>query len=140
MPPIRRPLIVATLRRHRALDLRPRLTEAGALLIGFGRDLDGKGLSPQEAGVLLENDVTDAIAEAMQAYAWLPQMDEVRATVVVTLVALAGLASCRAVGAACGRGDYAAAGDAVELDLAAVVGPESGRLAAQLRAGRVQVG
>ena len=49
--------------RHEGLRLTPYRCPAGRLTIGVGRNLEEKGISEQEAMVLLENDINECIAD-----------------------------------------------------------------------------
>lgn len=46
----------------------PYLCTAGALTIGYGRNLDAKGITPAEADILLRNDVVDAQADLERVF------------------------------------------------------------------------
>lgn len=52
------------LKKHEGLMLRPYRCSAGKLSLGYGRNLDDKGISLYEAELLLDNDIQDAIREA----------------------------------------------------------------------------
>ena len=43
---------------------------AGYLTIGWGRNLDGRGLSEDEADYLLKNDINDAMADLDRTWPW----------------------------------------------------------------------
>jgi lysozyme len=47
--------MIRQLTRHEGLRLKPYLCPAGKLTIGIGRNLEGKGITKQEAVMLLEN-------------------------------------------------------------------------------------
>jgi lysozyme len=141
--PIRRSLVVASMMRHEGLRLTPYLDTVGKLTIGYGRNLDDRGISPQEAAFLLDNDVADGTAEALRAFAWLLRMDEVRSAVIVEMVTSIGLPrflTFKRCIAACASGDYeTAARELLDSDWRVQVGPtRSQRLAEQLRTGRVR--
>ena len=53
------------IRRHEGLRLKPYRCPAGALTIGYGRNLDELGVSRMEAEYLLANDVSRARAELL---------------------------------------------------------------------------
>lgn len=58
--------------------------------IGIGRNLHGKGLSLTERAYLLDNDISDALREAM-IFPWFEALDPVRQNVVVELIFNMGL-------------------------------------------------
>lgn len=141
MPPIKRALVVTSLMRHEGLELHPYVDTVGKLTIGYGRNLDDRGITQGEAAHLLENDVTLAIQEALQAFPWLTKVDEARQAVIVEMVAHLGLS--RFLGfkkalAACAVGDWeTAAAEMLNSKWAGQVGARAIRLAAQLRTGKV---
>lgn len=141
--PINKSLVVASMRRHEGLMLKPYVDTVGKLSIGYGRNLDDRGISPQEAAFLLDNDVADGTAEALRAFAWLIRLDEVRAAVILEMVTSIGLPrflTFRRCIAACGAGDYEkAARELLDSRWAEQVGlGRSRRLAEQLRTGRLR--
>lgn len=52
------------IKRHEGLRLKPYRCTAGKLTIGYGRNLEGKGISEGEAEYLLEEDLQDAMQDA----------------------------------------------------------------------------
>jgi lysozyme len=141
MPPIKRSLVITSLMRHEGLELHPYVDTVGKLTIGYGRNLDDKGISQQEAVTLLENDVTEAIQEALRAFPWLPKLDEARAAVIVEMVAHLGLP--RFLGfkkalSACAVSDWeTAAKELLDSTWRTQVGARAYRLAEQLRTGKI---
>lgn len=51
-------------KRHEGLRLKPYTCTAGKLTIGYGRNLSDKGISPFEAELLLQSDLTTASRDA----------------------------------------------------------------------------
>ncbi len=49
--------LVEQLERHEGLRLKPYRDTVGKLTLGIGRNLDDKGITPQEARMLLHNDI-----------------------------------------------------------------------------------
>ncbi len=118
MPPIKRSMVIAGLKGAIRPTLLPEVDNTGHLVIGYGRDLDVIGIDRPEADHLLENDVTRTIAEAMQAWAWLPKIeDEPRAAAIVELAVYRGVAALcldTAFIGACAKGQYNDAAEALE--------------------------
>jgi lysozyme len=58
-------LLALTLQRHEGLRLRLRAYRdtVGKLTIGYGRNLDDRGISEDEAGFMLDNDIDLVVAE-----------------------------------------------------------------------------
>lgn len=143
--PIKRSLIITSLMRHEGFSGHPYRCTAGKLTVGYGRNLEGKGLSRPEGAYLLENDVTDGIAEALQAFPWLAKVDEVRSAVIVECAIALGLPvylGFKKHIAACAVGDWDTA--AAELLDSKLPEPDqwgpirSYRLAEQLRTGKIK--
>ncbi|GIV82226.1 MAG: lysozyme [Anaerolineae bacterium] len=72
------------LRRHEGLRLRPYRDTTGHLTIGYGRNLDAKGISQAEAEFLLANDFEQAVRDA-RSLVDLDALDDVRAAVLVDM-------------------------------------------------------
>jgi len=53
--------MIRQLTRHEGLRLKPYYCPAGKLTIGIGRNLEGKGITEQEAVMLLENDIQECL-------------------------------------------------------------------------------
>lgn len=66
----------------------------GAPTIGVGRNLIDRGVRDDEIDLMLENDIDDAIAEAMQ-FPWFAGLDPVRRAVIVELIFNMGLPRLR---------------------------------------------
>ena len=60
--------LTCMLKRHEGLRLKPYLCTAGKSTIGYGRNLDDKGISEAEAGKLLEHDIHDSINDLTRTY------------------------------------------------------------------------
>lgn len=57
----------------------------GYLTVGFGRNLDAKGISFEEGMHLLENDIDEAEAELVRALPWVKELDDVRKRVLLNM-------------------------------------------------------
>jgi lysozyme len=53
--------MIRQLTTHEGLRLKPYLCPAGKLTIGIGRNLEGKGITKQEAIMLLEYDIQECL-------------------------------------------------------------------------------
>lgn len=60
-------LALSWIKRHEGLRLKPYRDTVGKLTIGYGRNLEDAGLSPEEAEVLLRNDLFRCEAELREA-------------------------------------------------------------------------
>jgi lysozyme len=89
----------------------PRLT------IGYGRNLTDRGISAQEAGVLLDNDIEHVVRQCETAFAWFPALDPIRQACVAELVfnnGLEGFIGFHHTIAALACGDYDTAADQLQ--------------------------
>ena len=68
----------ADLVRDEAVRLKPYRDSVGKLSIGVGRNLDDKGISEQEAMMLLGNDITEHLALLDKYLPWWAMLDEAR--------------------------------------------------------------
>ena len=59
--------------------------DRGRLTIGYGRNLDDKGISPGEAESMLDNDIDDTIRDLTTFLPWAAQLDPVRQAVLVNM-------------------------------------------------------
>jgi lysozyme len=127
------------LKRDEGLRLKPYRCTAGKLTIGYGRNLDDRGISQQEAETLLRNDVADAYAECRREFPWFSGLDEAREAIVVSMVFNLGMAKFKGFHntiAAIARGDYQdAASRMLQSRWAQQVGNRAIRLAAAMRTG-----
>jgi lysozyme len=57
----------------------------GYLTIGYGRNLDAKGISFEEGGHLLENDIEEADILLVKALPWVKDLDQARARVLLNM-------------------------------------------------------
>ncbi len=78
--------IKAQLVRHEGLRLKPYRCTAGKLTIGYGRNLDNRGISQSEAYVLLENDIQSCEEQILDE---IPEiydpLDDVRKSVLLNM-------------------------------------------------------
>ncbi|GAB7024720.1 glycoside hydrolase family protein [Salidesulfovibrio brasiliensis] len=136
--------IVDQIKRHEGFRARPYLCSAGKTTIGWGRNLDDRGISQEEAEVLLEHDIEGAInglAERMPEFTLLIHAGEqVRAWVLVNMafnLGVHGLLEFRRMREALRCADYAeAAEQMLDSRWAKQVGGRALELAEQMRRGR----
>lgn len=70
----------------------------GKLHIGIGRNIDvdgGLGLSDEEIGILLDNDIVRTMRELASSFSWYSQLDEVRQDALVMIAFNLGLTRLR---------------------------------------------
>jgi lysozyme len=71
--------------RHEGVRLRPYLDTVGKLTIGVGRNLIDRGLSQDEAMLLLDHDIAIAVSDTFQLCPWAQTLDGVRQTVLIEM-------------------------------------------------------
>ena len=65
---------------------KPYRCTAGKLTIGYGRNLEDRGITKEEAEYLLDNDIKAAISACRETFAWFAFLDNVRQAVVCDMV------------------------------------------------------
>lgn len=121
--------------------LRPYRDTVGKLTIGFGRNLDDVGITPEEADMMLDHDIAIALGSLTGRVPVFATLDPVRQRVLVNLafnLGVEGLLGFRHMFAALYRKDYdAAARELLDSKYAGQVGQRAVRLAHMLRTGTV---
>jgi lysozyme len=74
------------IKEHEGLMLKPYHCSAGKLTIGYGRNLEARGISLNEAEYLLANDIRDCRESLTRDYSWFAALDQVRQAALVDLV------------------------------------------------------
>lgn len=78
-------VMVQELIRDEDLRLKPYRCSAGKLTIGIGRNLEGKGITREEAIYLVENDIGEVCAGLDRHLRWWRSLDPVRQRVLVNM-------------------------------------------------------
>lgn len=107
------PELVASAKRHEGLRLKPYRDTVGVLTIGYGRNLDANGITPEEAERMLDRDLTVAY-HAVSAWEWFPQLSPARQMVLTEMAFNLGARRLMGFGrmlAACREGRYTEAAD-----------------------------
>lgn len=131
--------LLRQLRLHEGVRLKPYRCTAGFLTIGVGRNLEARGITSEEADVLLRNDVVDVIAGLAMELPWIWELSDVRQRVLVDMafnLGVEGLLQFKNTLAAIQAGDYKRAA-AMMLDSrwASQVGGRARRLARMMETG-----
>jgi len=71
--------------QHEGLRLKPYVDTTGHLTIGYGRNLDGVGISKSEAAQMLATDLMRAEDDCRKAFPWFSDVDGVRQAVLVEM-------------------------------------------------------
>lgn len=77
--------MLTLIRRHEGLRLKPYLCTAGKLTIGYGRNLEDKGITALEAEYLLEHDIAKVLGELKFNLSFWANISEVRKVVLVDM-------------------------------------------------------
>jgi lysozyme len=125
--------------RDEELRLKPYTDSVGKLTIGVGRNLSDKGISFQEAQLLLANDIADATADLQAKLPWTAALDDVRKGALLNMafnMGLGGLLEFHDFLAKMQAGNFSgAAGAMLDSLWARQVGPRATRLSIQIQTG-----
>lgn len=131
--------LASMLVEHEGLRLKPYRCTAGKLTIGVGRNLDDRGITPDEALYLLRNDIELSRKELVGAFPWFAKLDDVRQAVLIDMHVNMGLATLSKFVVTLGlikSGRYdEAASEMLNSAWSRQVGRRARRLAAMMRSG-----
>ena len=131
--------VVELIKMHEGYRQHPYRCPAGALSIGYGRNLDSVGIDRDEAEHLMARDVSRALQELRMEPYWL-DLSEVRQAVLIDMVYNLGwprFSKFRKFRDALARGDYRAAADEmVDSHWYRQVGNRSKRLVGMMDSGQ----
>ena len=126
--------------RDSAGRLKPYRDSVGKLTIGYGRNLDDRGITDAEALYLLRNDIVDVKHELDEHLPWWRQLDDVRQRVIADMcfnMGLAGLLTFHQTIAFVHAGQYpAASAGMLNSRWARQVGRRARRLAQMMETGQ----
>jgi len=108
-----RQLLLEQLQRHEGLRLKPYRDSVGKWTIGYGRNLDDRGISEDEAGFMLDNDIDQVVAELERMPLYL-SLDSIRQVVLANMAFNMGvptLLEFRRMLGALARGEWNRAAD-----------------------------
>lgn len=104
--------MAAKIKKYEGLSFVPYKCPAGYLTIGYGHNLDARGISIEAAELLLNQDLEIAIKQVKNAFIWWSKLDESRFYVLVDMcfnLGLTKLCGFKKMLAAVKSGDYALA-------------------------------
>lgn len=77
--------LIDRLIKHEGLMLKPYKCPAGKITIGVGRNLEDRGITEEEAMILLQNDILACRKECYASFIWYGELDEVRQGVILEM-------------------------------------------------------
>ena len=77
--------LAARIRKNEGLAHQPYRCSAGALTIGYGHNLDARGISKEVAELLLKQDLEIAEKQVKNAFIWWPKLDDARMGVLIEM-------------------------------------------------------
>lgn len=130
---------IAQLKLDEGLMLKPYKDSVGVWTIGYGRNLEKRGISEDEAELLFFNDVNAVIHDLKEVLPVYWELDEVRRSVMINMafnLGINGLLGFKKMIAALEKEDYNKAGDEmVDSKWYGQVGNRATRLVAMMRFG-----
>ena len=131
--------IGALLFRHEGLRLMPYRDSVAKLTIGVGRNLDDRGISREEAVMLLDNDIRGALSACRASLPWFDGMDQTRQAAIVDVVFNLGMSrflNFHKALAAMAAGDWeTAANELLDSKWASQVGIRAKEISEMIRSG-----
>lgn len=128
------------LMRHEGLRLKPYKDTVGVLTIGYGRNLDVKGISSLEAEYLLDNDISEVL-NSLEKLPWWQGLDTIRKAVIIDMafnLGINGLLGFKKMIMAIQEGDYRKAAYEMRHSLwASQVGYRADELAVLMETGKI---
>ncbi|MDD3437342.1 MAG: glycoside hydrolase family protein [Candidatus Gastranaerophilales bacterium] len=74
-----------SIKKHEGLRLKVYICPAGKLTIGYGRNLEDRGITEKEANIMLENDILDMKLELEDRLPLFKYLDDVRQNVLIEM-------------------------------------------------------
>ena len=139
-PAVNIPALKRQIRLHEGERLKVYKCTAGKLTIGVGRNLEDRGITPEESSYLLENDLRTFQVELLRKLPWVADLDDVRQRVLIDMafnLGIAGLLTFKNTLAAIKRGDYEkGARGMLDSKWASQVGKRAERLSTMMLTGK----
>ncbi len=126
------------LTRHEGLRLKPYRCTAGKLTIGIGRNIEDVGIFPDEAALMLRNDIARCERDLDHSVPWWRKLDEVRRWVLIDMcfMGIGKLMEFKKMWTALAVRDYeAAAAEMLDSLWARQVGSRAKELAEMMKGG-----
>lgn len=107
---------VAQLKKHEGLRLYPYKCTSNKTTIGYGRNIEDRGISEPEAEYLLKNDIEECKKKLKEMLPWTENLDDVRRWALINMafnMGIGGLLSFRVTLRAINVGEYEKAYDGI---------------------------
>lgn len=131
--------LIEQIKRHEGFRQFPYVDTVGKLTVGYGRNLEDKGITRDEAEVLLKSDLNSIEVVLHELAPWYVDLDEVRQDAILNMafnMGVHGLFGFRRMIAALKIKDYQEVyNQALDSRWADQVGPRARELALQLKTG-----
>lgn len=105
------------IKKHEGLRLKPYRCTSGKLTIGYGRNLEAKGISLEEAEAMLDRDLIEAEMDAKRYCGnYWSSLNEVRKTVLIDMsfaMGFEGLKAWKGFYRSMAKGDWMLCGDSI---------------------------
>jgi lysozyme len=132
-------LLKNQLKQHEGLRLKVYTCPAGRLTIGYGRNLEDRGLTESEAEYLLDNDIIECEQLLGKVYIWFKNLDSARQAVMISMCFNMGINSLKKFKKTLGfvrDGDYRRASEEMlKSKWATQVGNRAKELSEQMKTG-----
>lgn len=132
--------LIEQLKRHEGFRGTPYKDTVGKLTIGYGRNLDDRGITPKEAEKLLKNDISSSKSALFHKIPWVMRLDEVRQEALINMtynMGIYGLMGFKNMLTALQYGDYNRVyKEALNSKWAKQVGKRAEEIALQLKTGK----
>ena len=136
-----RQAMIRQLALHEGLRLKPYKCTAGALTIGYGRNLDARGITEAEAEMMLANDIDDFQDRLLREIPWMVDLSPVRQRVLLDMAFNLGISGLlkfqRTLAAVRGQEYERAAAMMLDSRWATQVGTRAKRLSRMIATGQI---
>jgi len=134
--------LVSQLQKHEGLRLKPYKDSVGKLTIGYGRNLDDKGISNLEANLMLANDIHECIIQVQEHILFFGKLNDIRQNVLINMcfnLGIYGLLGFKKFLSALEREDFEDASiEMLDSRWALQVGIRATELSEQIRTGNFE--
>lgn len=136
-----REAMIHQLALHEGLRLKPYLCPAGVLTIGYGRNLEARGITEAEAEIMLAHDIDDFQDRLLREIPWMVELSPVRQRVLLDMAFNLGVSGLlkfqRTLAAVRGKEYERAAAMMLDSRWATQVGQRAKRLSRMMATGQI---